>query len=88
MGAAFSGGYGTVTPPVLIVGSAIAVGAVLWWWFDGGNAVVQLNIGDATVYAQVTESMHKPVYEFLQLLNDSKTNTISGGEESSKTPVQ
>lgn len=74
MGMAFPGGISTVTRPVLFAGFAIAMGGVLWWWIDGGNAVVELNAGEATINAKVSESMGKPVSEFLKSLAELKSS--------------
>ena len=67
MGAAFPGGYSTVTPSVLVVGLLIASAAVIWWWFNGGNAMFHVSAGDTTVYAKVSESLYRQVTEFLKV---------------------
>lgn len=86
MGMAFTGGIATVTRPVLFVGLAIAIGGILWWLIDGGNAVVQLNVGEATINAQVPESVWKPASEFLRLLAELKSN-ISPSETAGQPAV-
>ena len=74
MGLAFTDGLATVTRPVLFVGFAIAIGGILWWWIDGGNGAVELNVGETTINAKVSESMSKPVSDFLNLLAELKSN--------------
>ncbi len=74
MGMAFTGGLSTVTRPVLFVGLAIVIGGIIWWWFGGGDGAVEVNVGETTINAKVSESMIKPVSEFLKSLAELKSS--------------